>query len=125
MRIAIPAASRDRGTGPGELVDTPTSSPALRFKPTTKGVVSPLRERIELTEETGATYTVPEQPEEADRSETPVWSGSASSPVALCLVGAFLLGAFLVLIRWAISVGRQRSRGAGRRRCLHREGEGG
>ena len=63
-----------------------------------------LREPIELTEETGATYGVPEQPDETDRSEMPARPGSTSGLTALCLAGAFLLAASLGLIAWEIAV---------------------
>ena len=62
------------------------------------------REPIELTEETGATYGAPEQPEQTDGIKTPARSGSASGPVVLCLVGAFFLAGLLDLIPWAMAV---------------------
>lgn len=62
------------------------------------------REPIELTEETGATYGIPEQPEQTDAVETPARNGSASGPIVLCLVGAFFLVALLGLIPWAMAV---------------------
>ena len=61
------------------------------------------REPVELTEETGATYGSPEQPEETDRFETPARPGSTSGWSVLCLVGAFLLAALLDWIPWAIA----------------------
>ena len=63
-----------------------------------------MRGAIELTEETGATYGVPEQPEESDRSETPARSGSAFGLTALCLAAAVPLAEFLGLIPWEIGV---------------------
>ncbi len=56
---------------------------------------------IELTEETGATFGVPDQPEEADRTEAPARPKSTSGGlIALCLVVALLLAAFLGAISW-------------------------
>ena len=58
---------------------------------------------IELTEETGATYGVPEQAEATDLPEAPARPGSTSGLTALCLVGAFLLAASLGLIPWDVA----------------------
>ena len=62
------------------------------------------REAVELTEETGATYGVPEQPDEDDGAETQARPASTSGPIALCLAGAFLLAALLGFVPWTIAV---------------------
>lgn len=62
------------------------------------------REQTELIEETGATYSAPELPEQTDGIGKPARSGSASGPAMLCLVGAFLLAAFLGWIPWVMAM---------------------
>ncbi|MYN68597.1 MAG: DUF4236 domain-containing protein [Acidobacteria bacterium] len=63
------------------------------------------REQIELIEETGATYSAPELPEQTDGIGKPTRSGSASGPAMLCLVGAFLLAATRPAPRGGIDAG--------------------
>ena len=70
----------------------------------TSGDETGLRGAIELTEETGATYGAPEQPEASEPPEAPARPGSLAGGIALCLAVAFLLAAVLGWIPWGIAV---------------------